>query len=140
MKRLVTAAVIVVALTGCSLMETSRFDPNEYSGFIGVLTRAETYGPKVCDSEPPAVTHQALRVLNAMDAELQYLHNYATYRQRDNEDTAAIVQIIRDTVREMIGRYSTGETPSKFYCNAKFGVIVEQAKLGATAVQEKARK
>ncbi len=133
MKNLILAVIVVLA-SGCSLLNSSRFDHLEYDNFITMITLAEHTKP-YCGSDKG----QVMSRVYLMDGQADHLENYTQFRI-NNEDTHKIASTIQDTVDEMVKRYNSGKPVSKVYCEAKIDNIVVQAKIGAKAVQKKVRQ
>lgn len=127
-------AVLFVLLTGCNLIQSSDFDNFEYNGFIEIITAAEI-AREMCDAGNAAYLRGASTRL--ADAAHQ-LDNYTLHRI-NNESTVEITKIIRETAEEFEARYMNGSV-SVIYCEAKTSNIIDQAKLGADAVQKKVRR
>ena len=136
MKKLILAFTVVL-LTGCGvtgLINSSDFDNTEYEGFVTVLTLAE-HAKEFCGGDKG----QVLRRVYLMDGQADLLENYTEHRI-NNEDTHEIATIIQETVDEMVDRYNSGNPVSKAYCGIKLDNIIDQAKIGAEAVQKKVRR
>ncbi len=138
MKRAFATIVALILLSGCTLFQSSTYDSNEYAGFIRTLTMFEA-AHKSCD-DFMNVKPQMLYLTGTVGYELDYLHNYAKYRMIDNESTVDIIATIRETNNELHQRYNEDTIPSKIYCKAKTTVLIEQATMGAEAMQKKVRK
>lgn len=115
-------------------MYTSEFDPFEYNGFVEVMTMAEQAQP-LCEINDPLSMYKAASII---EARLHQLDNYTFHRLR-NDNTVEIVDTLRETATELKNRYATGGG-SRIYCETKLEVIVQQAKIGADAVQQKVRR
>jgi hypothetical protein len=133
MKHLLFALTIFLA-AGCSVLQSSNYDPHEYSGFIKIMTQAE----KVHEACGTANHQQLLIAGISVETTAHSLENYTTYRP-NNESTVEIVKIIRKTATEFVDRYKTS-SPSKIYCENKTQNVIDQSKIGAESVQKKVRR
>lgn len=133
MKKLLLALGITF-LAGCSVLSSSEFDAVEYNGFIDIMTMAEQTQPG-CEANDPATIYRAATI---MESRAHQLENYTLHRLNNN-NTVEIVDTIRETIGEFKDRYAAG-VASKIYCDTKLEVIIQQAKLGADAVQQKVRR
>ena len=127
-------AVLFVLLTGCSLIQSSYFDNFEYNGFIEIMTSAEI-AHEACGV---ANIHYMRGISSGIANAAHRLDNYTLHRI-NNENTVEITKTIRATAEEFEARY-LGESVSVIYCEAKTSNIIDQAKLGADAVQKKVRR
>jgi hypothetical protein len=133
MKNIILASLVAL-LAGCSLINTSTFDNNEYASFISIMTLAEQ-SKVFCDGPKDQMIDRAYRI----DGHAHQLSNYTLHRV-NNKSTHKIATIIKDTTSEMVDRYATGDKVSKIYCETKLDNIVDQAKMGADATQKKVRR
>jgi hypothetical protein len=117
--------LVTVTLTGCSAILSkipSFWDDNQSARIIDVRLRAES----VNCSEPQ------LPQIQTIARDLRWFELYSQSKGQRQTDVIKLIKPMQETVREWEER-SVKQEGSKFYCETKKKIVIEQSKRAAEA-------
>ena len=124
MKKLLAAAVILVTVTGCAVLEKgvamipSFWDDNQSAKIVDVRQTIEQIS-----CEPGTQLSDGQRVLK----ELEWFELYSQSKGTRQNDVLRIIAPMQETVQDWIKRSQTQEG-SKAYCTSKRMILKQQSK------------
>ena len=130
MIKIMAAAMVVVALTGCSVLQKgvdmipSFWDDNQSSKIVDIRQSIEQIS-----CEPGTQLQDASFVLS----EIQWFKLYSESKGSRQKDVLAIVAPMEETVQDWRKRSETKEG-SKAYCMSKRMILKQQSKKAAESI------